>query len=367
MGNFISDNYNLIKKEGPMGAFRNQVFGKDNVATFKPPTLNEGNDVSSTYTPTNVSLNYNPTAYTGKYDAVGGGNQLTNLEKALGVQGFNGDQFRSANAAAIDAQVAKNTQRNRMMNDQMAANSGLGNSGMNRALDQIARSEGDTAALTAKAGLEGQIAGLQQNENQFRTGSALNVAGADLQNKQFGANLTENQAQFGAGKDLEAQQLNQTNQQSAAGLNLTADQINEGRRQYNESAKYGAGADTYAMNEVAPQQRKDQRSGAILQAGSNIGGSMLGLGGSIVGAAAGMCWIAEALYGVSDQRTYKARYAVNVVWPEYKIGRFLRSLYAKYGRQVAAKVKESSILKAAFTPVFALIWRQGEKAMKGAK
>jgi hypothetical protein len=348
MGNFISDNWNAFKKEGPMGALRTQTFGKDDVGNFKPPTLNEGTQAQSTYKPSDVNLNYNPTSYKGQYDAVGGGNQLSNLEQALGVQAFNGDQFRSAQSAGIDAQIGKQVAANRRANDQAAANSGLGNSGMNRALDQLARAEGDSAGLIAKAQLEGQIAGLQQGENQFRTGSALNIAGQNLQNQQFGAQFGENQAQFGATKDLEAQQLNQTNQYNAAGLNLQADQLNEGQRQYNESAKYGASADKYSMNQVAPQQRKDQRSGAILQAGSNMAGGLTSAAGPILAAAA--CRIAEATFGIDHPATNRARYRVNLQWPEWA-----KALYIRHMDKIAAFIKKHPATKLISKPVFLLI------------
>jgi hypothetical protein len=292
---------------------------------FRPAAINEGtqvkaDQVSSTYQPTaqyqranyNQSSSYNPNAYTGQFDASGGGQQLTNLERAIGVQGFNGDQYRSAQGAAIDAQTARNTAAARRVNDQAANNSGLGTSGMNRALDQLARSEGDNSALLAKSQLEGQIAGLQQNENQFRTGSALSAAGQQLQNTQFGAGLGEQQSQFGAnfqeGKNQFAANFaenqnqfgatfaenqnqfganqNLAAQTTNAGNNLNAAQLNEGQRQFNEQAKYGASVDQYNYNVLAPQQRKDQRSGALLNAGTSLLGSSIGAAGNIFGASA---------------------------------------------------------------------------------
>jgi hypothetical protein len=322
-------------------------------STFTPPELDKGQQFQSTYKPT---AEYKPTAYAGQFDAAGGGKQLTALEETLGVQGFNGDQFRNSQSAAIDSQVARNTQAAQRVNDQAAMNSGLGNSGMNRALDQLARSEGDAASIQAKAALEGQIAGLQQSENQFRTNTAMGAAGQTLQNTQFGANLGENQAQFGAN-------FQEGQNQFGANMDLQTANLNEGQRQFNETAKYGTASDQHMINEVLPIQLRDQRRGALLGAGTSLGGGLL----QGAGAMAAACWIAEALYGPQDFRTHNARYAVNVIWPEYKVGRFFRGLYLKYGQQVAKKVEQSKILEAIFTPVFGLIWRQGAKAMKEAK
>jgi hypothetical protein len=353
---------------GVLGGASDMVFGKDTTPQFQAPELTQGTAVKADAVKSNYESAYNPTAYNGQFDAAGGGTQLNNLEKTLGVQGFDGNQFRSAQSAAIDSQVARNTAASQRVNDQNAMSSGLGNSGMNRALDQLARSEGDAAGIQAKAALEGQVAGMQQNENQFRTGTAMSAAGQQLQNTQFGAGLTEQQAQFaeganqfGAGLDLQAQSANQ-------GANLQAAGLNEGMRQYDESAKYGTAQDSYNLNQIAPKQRADQRSGALLQAGTSlVGGAMSGgasAAGAILPVAAAACWIAEAIYGAQDQRTHQARYAVNVIWPEYAIGRFLRNLYLKYGQRVAAKVEKSRVLKALFGVPFGFIHRQGAKAME---
>lgn len=306
----------------------------------------------------NPTATYDPKAYTGQYSASGGGQQLNELEKTLGVQAFDGNRFRDARSAAIDSQVARNTAAARRVNDQQAVSSGLGNSGMNRALDQLARSEGDAASIQAKAALEGQVAGMQQNENQFRTGSALSAAGQQLQNTQFGANLGENQAQFGANFQ-EGQ--NQFGANFQLNKDTTAQTFDEGQRQFNEQAKYGQELDQYNLNVVAPEQRKEQRKGALLQAGSSLVGAGVGAAGSVAGAAA-MCWVAEAVYGVDDYRTHAARFAVMNEWPKHPVTRVLRSLYAKYGQRFAEVVKGSPVLRLVMRVPFAFIWRQGQDA-----
>lgn len=64
------------------------------------------------------------------------------------------------------------------------------------------------------------------------------------------------------------------------------------------------------------------------------------------------CWIAEALWGESDDRTLAVRAWLNsefrMSWP----GSWVMSLYGAYGQRVAAAVRESRVLRMALTPIF---------------
>jgi hypothetical protein len=65
------------------------------------------------------------------------------------------------------------------------------------------------------------------------------------------------------------------------------------------------------------------------------------------------CWIAEALYGVHSPRVILVR---NWLSRRYDRGdawaRVVVPLYRVFGRQIAAAVRRSSILAAAFRPLF---------------
>ena len=76
------------------------------------------------------------------------------------------------------------------------------------------------------------------------------------------------------------------------------------------------------------------------------------------------CWIAEAIYGETDPRTHYARYAVTVMWERTRVGRFLKKLYGRYGKRIAAQIKKHPSLKLLFRPAFEIIWRQGRNELE---
>lgn len=86
---------------------------------------------------------------------------------------------------------------------------------------------------------------------------------------------------------------------------------------------------------------------------SEVLSSMIGAAGKMMegtgaGAVAAMCWIAEALYGPMDHRTWLVRW-----WVIFEAPEWVRVLYRRYGRQLAAS--RAIVL---FQPVFAvLVWR----------
>lgn len=321
---------------------RNTTYGKDKTPKFKPPELNQGTAIKSTYDPSSVK--YTPQDYTGKYDAAGGGKQLTSLESALGVQAFDPSSYRSTQNAALQAQTAQSVAAATRNADQNALSSGLGNSGMNRALAQLAQSEGDRTNALGAASIEGQTAQMQQAENARRTGSALGVAGEQLQNSQFGAQFGEGQQQFGAN-------LGERQAEFGADQNMQVQQGNEAQRQANNQMNYGIATDKYAWNDLAPGQRRDQRTGALLNAGTALSGGAIGAsgkaGGAVIGAA---CHIAEAVFGIDNIFTNRARYRVNVSWPSWA-----KLAYIRHMDRVVSFIRKYPISKIVLKPLFWLI------------
>ena len=87
-------------------------------------------------------------------------------------------------------------------------------------------------------------------------------------------------------------------------------------------------------------------------------GSVVG-GGAEVGAAALMpapassgCWIAEAIYGVDDQRTHDVRRWLNTEFKKTRFGTLVMSFYLRFGERIAAWVRRSTLLKASLKPLF---------------
>lgn len=64
------------------------------------------------------------------------------------------------------------------------------------------------------------------------------------------------------------------------------------------------------------------------------------------------CWIAEAIYGVSDPRTFLVRAWLNGPYEKTCVGACVMRAYMAVGRQIARRVQKSRVLRAALKPLF---------------
>jgi hypothetical protein len=64
------------------------------------------------------------------------------------------------------------------------------------------------------------------------------------------------------------------------------------------------------------------------------------------------CWIAEAIYGVDDPRTYAVRAYLNGDFRKTRVGDFIMRLYLRFGERIAAVVRKSSTLRMILRPLF---------------
>ena len=110
---------------------------------------------------------------------------------------------------------------------------------------------------------------------------------------------------------------------------------------------------------TAAEQAVLQKMGINLQEGSpfqDILSAVGAAGGILTGTGSIMhgtpCWIAEAIYGVDDLRTHLVRAYLNGPFLETEFGRYVMSLYLRFGRSIAAMVRKDSRLKRAFRPLF---------------
>lgn len=74
--------------------------------------------------------------------------------------------------------------------------------------------------------------------------------------------------------------------------------------------------------------------------------------GQGAGLAAGGCWIAEAIYGVTDSRTRLVRAWLNGPFMEGLFGRIVMAVYLAAGRQVAWVARRSPLLRRTLKPLF---------------
>ncbi len=95
----------------------------------------------------------------------------------------------------------------------------------------------------------------------------------------------------------------------------------------------------------------------IVQGGgmSSTGQALVGLGSAYLGSGAwaAKCWVAEAIYGVDDDRTWAARFYVNLLAPAW-----LGELYEKIGRAVAEQARKRAWVRTLLRPAFDWMWRR---------
>lgn len=87
--------------------------------------------------------------------------------------------------------------------------------------------------------------------------------------------------------------------------------------------------------------------GALTMGGSGAGADVPGAGPNSM-----MCWIAEALYGVDDNRTHLLRKWLNNVYSRTTIGSAVVALYRAFGERVAGWARRSALLRRMLTPLF---------------
>lgn len=64
------------------------------------------------------------------------------------------------------------------------------------------------------------------------------------------------------------------------------------------------------------------------------------------------CWIAEVLYGAEDPRTHLLRMWLVDVYSKTPVGAMVVAVYRKFGPEMAALAKRSSLLRGILHPVF---------------
>nr|UXE44939.1 hypothetical protein Hi04_10k_c3996_00014 [uncultured bacterium] len=70
------------------------------------------------------------------------------------------------------------------------------------------------------------------------------------------------------------------------------------------------------------------------------------------GAHSKSCWIAEALYGVSDPRTHLLRAWLTLIYDERRPGWMFVALYRRFGRRTASLIERGLLPRLVFQPLF---------------
>jgi hypothetical protein len=231
----------------------------------------------------------------------------------------------------------------------------------------------NTASQQSIGGAEAGAVG-QGNLEAARTGNTDALAPAldasaqegmeQLSQNALGVQEEQGLEQLNLANQVEGQQLNleQGTEQQQLGVE-TANAQEEAEQQQAGMANLG---NLYAENLNASQQdlgmapqtiqawnTADQNTlssiMAPFQIATNAAGAFAGVNNSLGNS--GVCWIAEALWGPSDERVRRIRAYVN--YAELGLlGRLAVYAYRRFGERVAARVRTSAALRRFFTPIF---------------
>lgn len=203
--------------------------------------------------------------------------------------------------------------------------------------------------------VESQITG-QTAQNSMQAEQAVNnqfaSAGGGTQYVPQGA-----QQQVG-----EQAQLAVAGQKSSEELQATEANYQQGTQNWLNSAQL-LGSASAVMNPEATNASVSNGAGSnvgttaneITQAGNSWMGLVGGLANSAAtgaGIAVGKCWIAEAVYGYNDLRTFMVRAWLNGPFSDRWYGKVTMAIYGTIGRPVASCVRSSAILRRLFKPLF---------------
>src|SRR5271166_4320402 len=124
-------------------------------------------------------------------------------------------------------------------------------------------------------------------------------------------------------------------------------------------SQYGQNIGTFGNQGISALGIGQQAAYAADQASTGLWGSLLGAAGTLGTAGIEKCWIAEAIWGKHDPRTYSVRHWLNTIYAKTPIGAIVMFAYGLFGRKVAALVRRYAFIRRLLTPLF-------EKALRHA-
>jgi hypothetical protein len=135
------------------------------------------------------------------------------------------------------------------------------------------------------------------------------------------------------GESAQAQQMGLAMQQQA------------GPQYFNPESQTGMGSIYGAYNSQMNLAGAQAQANAMAQAGKSsmwgqLGGAVLGVGGSLGAASILKCWVAREVYGVDNPAWIAFR-----DWLTHDAPKWLDNAYIKYGERIAAFIKDKPLLK----------------------
>ena len=116
------------------------------------------------------------------------------------------------------------------------------------------------------------------------------------------------------------------------------------------------GKSTVNENPAPAQKARKAYSTPVLEQYGDLDALTLsagaGSGDGMGGAASMTCWIAEALYGVNDNRTHLLRRWLNREYARTLPGAAVMAMYRAFGKPIAGWARRSAVLRRLLMPLF---------------
>ncbi len=144
---------------------------------------------------------------------------------------------------------------------------------------------------------------------------------------------------------------------------LANEQLKDKQRSTAQSGLEGlygvnVGGGNQALGQVASNvQANAAQEDASWGWAKNVLAPVLGAAGQAAGGAK-YCWIAEAVYGIDDPRTFMVRAWLTGPFMATRFGSVVMGLYRRFGQRIAAIARRSRMLRAALKPLFDIALRK---------
>ena len=242
---------------------------------------------------------------------------------------------------------------------------------------------GEISAATAPIVAAGPSQeGYSAEEKQVLNSKAISSTASSYDNlsKALNAKIAANGGGSSVSSGAELQQREQlgvsaANQLSNQELGITSASYDQGNKNYNTALTSLEGAPGVFNTTANVNNAATGAGSAASTSANNIANADNSWVSSVTGALGGMgsaaitkCWIAAELYGINSPDTYILRYWLNVIWAEESLfGRAVMWLYGVIGRDVAALVHKSKMVRRLFKPLFDFGLRKAKSYFKVGK
>lgn len=257
-----------------------------------------------------------------------------------------GQQFNQGIQGQQAQNAAQQQAYNQAANSQQLYNSAIGQNQQSALAQQQAANQAQAQGFgNSQTMLQAQNQANQQNySNQLTSQQQQNAAQQQMYNQILQSGQFSNAGTAQALAQALQQRQVPINEISAlmSGSQIQNPQFQAFQGQTTQAGNIqGAVQQQGAFNQNIYNQQIAQKN-ALTQGLFSLGGAGLGA----------ICWIAEALYGIQDERTHMVRAYLMGPFRRHWYGRVLMHIYQQHGQEIAKYVPQSKALRSILRPLF---------------